>query len=97
MLFSINVFVMHLHYLNVFFLSRHIESMRSAHGLSQQIVESALELLQQFNPADSAPLNRSSVLEAYECVKRTLQVRAYSVPCVGCMPQSALLESRILL
>lgn len=42
--------------------------------LSNQMVESTLELFSHFSPAGSGSLNQSSALEAYDSIKRSLQV-----------------------
>jgi hypothetical protein len=41
------------------------------------MIEFTLELLSQLSPAGSDDLNRSSALEAHDCIKRTLQVRNF--------------------
>jgi hypothetical protein len=57
-------------------LAGFFQTMNTAHDfLSPQMIESTLELMSQIVPSRTDALNRSSALEAYDCVKRTLQVR----------------------
>jgi hypothetical protein len=42
------------------------------------MIEFTLELLSRLSPDGSDSLNRSSALEAYDCIKRTLQVSNFS-------------------